>query len=105
MSVRHGRRRHPRREFLMSVHDVDCLVVGGGPAGLSAAIYISRFHLNALIVDSGDSRTALIPMTRNYPGFPNGIAGLELLRRMREQALSYGARYLGDEIVGLNRTA
>lgn len=69
----------------------DCLIIGGGPAGLTAAIYLARFHLDTLVVDSGKSRASTIPCTRNHAGFPEGIEGKELLRRMREQACKYGA--------------
>ena len=70
---------------------LDCLVVGAGPAGLTAAIYLARFHLRLRIVDSGKSRAALIPCTRNHAGFPEGISGIELIGRMKEQARKYGA--------------
>ena len=66
---------------------LDCLIVGGGPAGLTAAIYLARFHLDILVVDGGKSRAASIPCTRNHAGFPDGINGKELLQRMRDQAL------------------
>ncbi len=69
----------------------DCLIVGGGPAGLTAAIYASRFRLNVTVVDAGQGRAAQIPCTRNYAGFPDGIAGVDLLDRMRAQALKFGA--------------
>lgn len=68
----------------------DCLIVGGGPAGLTAAIYAARFMLRTILVDAGDSRAAQIPCTRNHAGFPDGISGVELLDRMRAQALRYG---------------
>jgi thioredoxin reductase (NADPH) len=68
---------------------LDCLIVGGGPAGLTAAIYLARFRRNVSVVDAGKSRAALIPESHNYPGF-RGIAGRELLARLREQASSYG---------------
>src|SRR4051794_7170052 len=71
---------------------LDCLIVGGGPAGLTAAIYLARFHLDILVVDGGKSRASLIPCTRNHAGYPDGIEGKELLRRMREQACKYGAK-------------
>src|SRR5262249_51452135 len=71
---------------------LDCLIVGGGPAGLTAAIYLSRFHLDIMVLDSGKSRAAWIPCTRNVSGFPDGIEGTELLRRMRDQACKYGAK-------------
>jgi thioredoxin reductase (NADPH) len=71
---------------------LDCLIIGGGPAGLTAAIYLARFHLDILIVDGGKSRASWIPCTRNLSGFPDGIGGTELLERMREQACKYGAK-------------
>ena len=58
---------------------LDCLIVGGGPAGLTAAIYLARFHLDILVVDGGKSRASWIPCTRNHAGFPDGISGNELL--------------------------
>lgn len=71
---------------------LDCLVVGAGPAGLTSAIYLARFHLAVRIVDAGRSRAAMIPRTRNHAGFPGGISGTELLARMRAQAAEFGAR-------------
>ncbi|HUD93027.1 NAD(P)/FAD-dependent oxidoreductase [Sphingobium sp.] len=70
---------------------LDCLVVGAGPAGLTAAIYLARFRLSIGIVDAGKSRAALIPRTHNHAGFPGGIPGKELLARMRQQAAGFGA--------------
>lgn len=69
----------------------DCIIVGAGPAGLTAAIYLSRFHLSIRLFDCGSSRAAWIPRTRNHAGFPGGIAGTELLGLMLEQAESFGA--------------
>jgi thioredoxin reductase (NADPH) len=68
---------------------LDCLIVGGGPAGLMAAVYLGRYRRSALVVDDGASRVAMIPKTRNVLGFPEGIAGAELLERMREHAARY----------------
>jgi thioredoxin reductase (NADPH) len=76
----------------LSVDRLDCLIVGGGPAGLTAAIYLARFHLAVRVIDAGHSRAALIPRTRNHAGFPDGISGGDLLARMRRQAGLYGAR-------------
>src|SRR5579859_7882696 len=75
----------------MSDDAVDCLIIGGGPAGLTAAIYAARFRLKVCLVDAGQSRAALIPLTRNQAGFPEGISGMALLERMREQAQKWGA--------------
>jgi thioredoxin reductase (NADPH) len=71
---------------------LDCLIIGGGPAGLTAAIYLARFRRTALVIDAGNSRAALIPLSHNYPGFPEGINGNDLLARLREQARRYGAK-------------
>jgi thioredoxin reductase (NADPH) len=70
----------------------DCIIVGAGPAGLTAAIYLARFHLSIRLFDSGTSRAALIPCTHNHAGFPEGISGRELLERMNQQAERYGAQ-------------
>src|SRR6476661_6054353 len=70
--------------------DLDCLIVGGGPAGLTAATYLARFRRNVLLLDDGHSRARLIPETHNYPGFV-GISGMDLLAQLREQALRNGA--------------
>ncbi|MBI1682899.1 NAD(P)/FAD-dependent oxidoreductase [Caulobacter hibisci] len=85
----------------MSDGRMDCLIVGGGPAGLTAAIYLSRFRLSVVVVDAGDSRAALIPLTRNHAGFPEGISGQVLLARMREQAELYGARMISSRVEAL----
>src|SRR5438309_10006508 len=82
---------------------LDCLVIGGGPAGLTAAIYLARFHLDILVVDGGKSRAAWIPCTRNHAGYPDGIEGKELLRRMREQACKYGAKIENEHVTKLER--
>lgn len=74
------------------MRSVDCLVVGAGPAGLTASIYLARFRRDIAVIDSGQSRARYIPRTRNYPGFPDGISGPELLERLRQQAERYGAR-------------
>ncbi len=67
-----------------------CIIIGGGPAGLTAAIYLARFHLAIRLFDSGNSRAALIPRTHNHAGYPDGITGPDLLARMLRQAETYG---------------
>ncbi len=66
-------------------------MIGAGPAGLTAGIYLARFRRTVLIIDGESSRAALIPRSHNYPGFPGGISGPALLGRLRKQALHYGA--------------
>lgn len=69
---------------------LDCIVIGGGPAGLTAAIYLARFHLDICVVDAGQSRANWISLTRNHAGYPDGISGPDLLEAMRTQAQKYG---------------
>lgn len=69
----------------------DCIVLGGGPAGLTAAIYLARFRRSVLLLDSGESRAEWIPRSHNHPAFPDGIPGPELLDRMRRQMARFGA--------------
>lgn len=69
----------------------DCIIIGAGPAGLTAAIYLARFHLGIRLFDCGSSRAALIPCTHNHAGYPDGISGKDLLARMLAQAELYGA--------------
>src|SRR4051812_18345000 len=85
-----------------SADTFDCLIVGGGPAGLTAAIYLARYRRKVLVVDEEASRAALIPESHNYPGF-KGIAGPELLARLRDQALLYGAPLERGRVSSLHR--
>ncbi|WP_246450632.1 NAD(P)/FAD-dependent oxidoreductase [Sphingomonas rhizophila] len=82
---------------------LDCLVIGGGPAGLTAAIYLSRYHLAIMVVDGGKSRAAWIPTSHNHAGFPDGINGVELLERMREQARRFGTKIESGQVTRLER--
>jgi thioredoxin reductase (NADPH) len=75
----------------MAPDRLDCTIIGGGPAGLTAAIYLARYRLRIRVIDGGDSRAAWIARTHNHAGFPDGISGVDLLARMREQATRYGA--------------
>jgi thioredoxin reductase (NADPH) len=77
---------------------LDCLIVGAGPAGLTAAIYLARFHRTFRVIDSGQSRASWIPRSHNHAGFPDGVGGPELLTRMRAQAERYGAEIVTGEV-------
>lgn len=80
---------------------LDCLIVGAGPAGLTAAIYLARFRRRIAVYDAGNSRASYIPTTRNYPGFPDGISGNELLARLRDQAQRYGVQVTAGLVEGI----
>jgi len=82
---------------------LDVLVVGAGPAGLTAATYLARFHRRFAVVDAGQSRARWIPASHNCPGFPGGIGGGELLARLREQAEGFDVRIESGRIVRLRR--
>jgi len=82
----------------------DVLIIGGGPAGATAALYAARAGLNILVVDKGLTNGAL-GLTRkiaNYPGMPGEIEGAELLRRFRAQAESFGAIFVQDKVQGVD---
>jgi thioredoxin reductase (NADPH) len=80
---------------------LDTLIIGGGPGGLTAGIYLRRFMRNIAIVDKGRSRARLIPVSHNYPGFPEGVPGHTLLDNLQDQLQRYGGDVLGGEIVDL----
>jgi thioredoxin reductase (NADPH) len=79
----------------------DTLIIGGGPAGLTAAIYLRRFTRNVALVDKGNSRLRLIPVSHNYPGFPEGVPGHVLLGNLAVQLERYGGAVMPGEIVDL----
>jgi len=76
----------------MTPEHFDAIIVGAGPAGLTAALYLGRFRRQVLVIDGGDSRAAWIPTTHNHPGFPDGVAGTTLLDLQRQHAVRYGAQ-------------
>ena len=81
----------------------DCIIIGAGPAGLTAAIYLARFHLSIRLFDCGSSRAALIPRSHNHAGYPAGISGKDLLARMLAQAELYGAVREGARVDSIAR--
>src|SRR4051795_3091187 len=89
-----------------TAHDeLDCLVIGGGPAGLTAAIYLARYRRKVMVIDSRESRAALIPETHNYPGFAAGVSGKKLLDLLASQAATYGVKIVHDRVQKLQKTA
>ena len=85
--------------------DLDCLIVGAGPAGLVAATYLTRFHRRIAVVDAGSSRARWIPSSHNCPGFPFGVSGEDLLAKLRTQAEGFGAPITRGRIVRIERRA
>ena len=82
----------------------DVVIIGGGPAGLTAAQYASRARLKTIILDKSATAGALAYSSRieNYPGLTKPLPGKELLDIMREQAIGFGAEYAEAQIVGVN---
>ena len=80
----------------------DAVVIGAGPAGLTAAIYLARYRRSVLVLDGGPSRASWIPQSHNTPGFPQGVAGDQLLHRLRAQATEYGAEIRAGLVTDLS---
>ena len=81
----------------------DAVVIGGGPGGLTAAIYLARFRRRFLLVDAGQSRAQWIPRSHNHPGFPDGVGGVELLARMRMQLANHADDVRGGTVTAVMR--
>jgi thioredoxin reductase (NADPH) len=84
--------------------EYDVIVIGGGPAGLSAGIYASRGGLHTLLIEKGmfGGLIANADLVENYPGFPEGISGFEIGERMSQQAAKFGLETLSAEVTGVD---
>ena len=84
--------------------DADVLIIGGGPAGCSCALYTSRSSLKTYVLDKNPSVGALAITHKiaNYPGVSNEISGSDLLEMMRNQAISYGTTYMRAQVFSLD---
>jgi thioredoxin reductase (NADPH) len=81
----------------------DAVVIGAGPAGLTAATYLGRFRRSTLVLDGGPSRASWIPETHNTPGFSRGVSGPHLLTLLRDQAEQYGADIRKGRVEGIEK--
>jgi thioredoxin reductase (NADPH) len=82
---------------------IDVLIVGAGPAGLAAGLYLARYRRRVRIVHDGSSRALWVPRSRNVPGFPDGIIGADLIARMSDHATHYGAEIAAGKVVEIAR--
>jgi thioredoxin reductase (NADPH) len=82
----------------------DAAIIGGGPAGLTAALYLARYHLSVYLADSGNSRAGLIPKSHNQLGYLEGISGRQMLERMRAHVKRYPVEIEDVRISEIGRT-
>jgi thioredoxin reductase (NADPH) len=81
----------------------DVIIIGGGPAGLSAGIYTARARLSTLLIEKAAIGGQIInaAMVENYPGYTDGVSGVELTQAMHQQAEKFGVKTLYDEVIGI----
>ncbi|MBI4357706.1 MAG: thioredoxin-disulfide reductase [Candidatus Omnitrophica bacterium] len=84
----------------------DVLIIGGGGAGLTAAIYTSRANLKTLVLEklTPGGQIALTDAVENYPGFPEGVTGTEISMRMEQQAKRYGTEVQYEEVTSIAKS-
>ncbi len=83
--------------------NLDCLIIGGGPAGLTAATYMARYLRRVQIIDGGNPRLGWIPKSHNYPGVPEGMHGEDALYYMRSQVALYNVPVINDHVVEIKK--
>ena len=88
----------------MSTLAEDVIILGSGPAGLTAALYTARANLRPLLIEGTEAggQLVLTTLVENYPGFPDGLLGPDLIRLMRQQAERFGARFLSGDVTDVD---
>ena len=84
-------------------HIYDMIIIGGGPAGYTAALYASRAGFDTMVVErmSVGGQMMLTDIIDNYPGFPQGIDGFSLSQNMQQSAQRFGAETMYDEVISV----
>jgi len=93
-------------KFNIPEHVYDVIIIGGGPAGLTAGLYVSRAGLRGLCIE-GESSISQITVTdliENYPGIPEGINGFELIERFKKRALQFGLEMMSSDVTSVKQT-
>src|SRR3954464_12173375 len=84
------------------VHEL--IIIGGGPAGYTAALYAARANLNPLVIEgiTFGGQLMITSDVENYPGYPDGILGPEMMQDFRRQAERFGAEYITDDVTAVD---
>jgi len=87
------------------MQEYEVVIIGGGPAGLTAGLYVARYGLSAILIERGLYGGQIVNASRveNYPGFPDGISGMDLGQLMYDQALRFGLKSTTAEVTGFKR--
>lgn len=90
----------------MAEVDYDLVIIGGGPAGLTAGLYAARARLNVVLIEKAalGGQVIISDWVENYPGFPDGLNGFELMQRMADQAKRFGLTIETNEVISLDLT-
>jgi thioredoxin reductase (NADPH) len=91
-------------DFNPEGEEYDLIIIGAGPAGLTAGIYAARARLNTLLMSQliPGGQAATTEWVENYPGFPDGVSGMELMEKMEKQAKRFGMKVLTEEITSID---